>query len=202
MWPEQEKTIELLRGARNGDSLAVNRLLERHREILVRMVRSRMNRGMNRRVDASDIVQDALIVAHRRLTDYLSHSEIPFHLWLRQIVKDRLTDHYRHQHALKRDIDREQVMGNGSSVQGLSQIMDGELTPAANLMQKEFEFEFHEALNHLGEEARELILMRNFEHLTNQQVAEMLDISEAAAGMRYLRALRQLKAVLQEPPST
>ncbi len=43
--------------------------------------------------------------------------------------------------------------------------------------------------------------MRHFEHLSNQEIAQALGLSEAAAGMRYLRAMRRLRALLQEAPS-
>ncbi len=196
MWPEQDKTIDLLKNARQGDAEAVNQLMERHRKILLRMVKSRLHQGMARRVDASDIVQDALVEAHRRLSDYLENSTIPFHLWLRQLAKDRLADNYRRQLADKRNIARDQsfAFNEHSSLNGMNQIVDAELTPAANLLQKEFEMQFHQALECMNEESREVLLMRHSEQMTNQQTAEVLGVSEAAAGMRYLRALRQLKS--------
>ena len=64
MWPEPEKTDELLSGARQGDREAINRLLDRHRSALRRMVDLRMDRALSRRVDASDVVQDVLLEAN------------------------------------------------------------------------------------------------------------------------------------------
>ena len=90
MWPNQDETVELLNGAQKGDREAVDRLLDRHRNSLHRMVECRLNQGVARRVDASDIVQDALLTASRRLADYLKNPNIPFHAWLRQITRDRL----------------------------------------------------------------------------------------------------------------
>ncbi len=102
--------------------------------------------------------------------------------------------------ADKRNIALDQSLGtNGqSSVHQQNQFVDGELTPAAKLLQKEFELQFQETLNLMNEESREILLMRHSEQMTNQQVAELLGLSEAAAGMRYLRALRQLKKHLAE----
>ena len=200
MWPEQELTINLLENARQGDAEAVNQLMERHRQILVRMIQSRLHQGMNRRVDASDIVQDALVEAHRRLSDYLNQSEIPFHAWLRQLAKDRLANTYRRQLAAKRNVAQDQSVAGlqNSSLNQEFQFVDRELTPAANLMHKEFELEYQYALEKVEESSREILLMRHSEQLTNQQAAEVLGISEAAAGMRYLRALRQLKKFLSD----
>src|SRR3954454_347645 len=108
MWPDQEKTVELLAGAKQGDHDALNRLMDRHRDSLHRMVQCRLNRGVARRVDASDIVQDALLTASRRLADYLENPGIPFHAWLRQLTRGRLADVYRRELADKRDVGREQ----------------------------------------------------------------------------------------------
>jgi RNA polymerase sigma-70 factor (ECF subfamily) len=203
MWPDQDETRELLQDARRGDGEAVNRLLERHRNSLHRMVQCRLNRGMARRVDASDVVQDALLTASRRLAEYLQKPSLPFHAWLRHLARDRLADEYRRQLADKRDIAREQSVGAGqrSSLNPVAQAPDMNLTPAAMLLKKELAERFHQAVAQLPDDAQEIILMRHSEQLTNSQAAEVLGLTEAAAGMRYLRALRQLKPLLCEPPS-
>jgi len=111
MWPEASQTQELLAGAKQGNADAVNRLLERHRDALRRMVDLRMDKALARRVDASDIVQDTLVEANRRLQEYLKDPAMPFHLWLRHMARDRLIDaHRRHRVAARRSLDREQPM--------------------------------------------------------------------------------------------
>src|SRR5690606_20135944 len=102
MWPDALKTQELLLAARQGDAEAVNLLLERHRLALRRLVDMRMDPALQRRVDASDIVQDALVEANRRLRDYLQNPTMPFHLWLRHIAQDRLIDAHRRHRVAKR----------------------------------------------------------------------------------------------------
>ena len=86
MWPEPDQTLELLNNARGGDGEAVNRLLERHRESMRRMVQVRLDRAVAGRVDASDIVQDVLWEASRRLPDYIRDAKMPFHLCLRELM--------------------------------------------------------------------------------------------------------------------
>ena len=203
MWPDQEETRELLQHARHGNGDAVNRLLERHRNTLRRMVEIRLHRGVARRVDASDVVQDALFDASRRLAEYLREPRMPFHAWLRQLARDRLADAYRRQLALKRDIAREEAIPVDwhSSLDPAAQISDVELTPMALLLKRELAARFNAAVERLAEDSREIILMRHGEQLTNVQAAELLGLSEPAAGMRYLRALRQLKTLLGETPS-
>ena len=91
--------------------------------------------------------------------------------------------------------------GDRSSLDLAAQLSDQELTPAAATIRKELEERFLEALDQLDESEREIVVMRHVEHLGNGEVAEALDLSPAAAGMRYLRAIRRLKSVLTDPPS-
>jgi RNA polymerase sigma-70 factor (ECF subfamily) len=207
MWPDSSETHALLESARAGDAAACNRLLERHREALRRMIGMRMDPILQRRVDASDIVQDVLVDAHRRLAEYLQASGMPFHLWLRHLARDRLIDaHRRHRGAVRRSVDREQPMtkpyGEDQSALDLAALArDRQLTPAAAAIHHELELRFQAAIETLDEIDREVVLMRHCEQLSNQETAQALALSEPAAGMRYLRAMRRLRTLLQEPPS-
>ncbi len=202
MWPEGEKTIQLLTGVRDGDDDAMNALLERHRVAVRRMVQMRMDQAIARRVDASDVVQDVMLEASSRLQDYLQNPGMPFHLWLRQLAKDRIIDmHRRHRVAQRRSVDREQqVFSIGDDEQSVADLAtllkDADLTPGAAAIQNEFMNRFMIALNELSEDDRELIMMRHFEGLGNSEVAAALELSEAAAGMRHLRALKKLRSAL------
>ena len=53
-----------------------------------RMVEMRLDRRIQQRVDASDIVQEVMIEANRRLRTYLDDPVMPFQLWLRQMARD------------------------------------------------------------------------------------------------------------------
>lgn len=202
MWPTSDKTAELLAGAKGGDDDAVNRLLDRHRDALRRLVEMRLDRKIQRRVDVSDVVQDVLVEANRRLTDYLSNPVMPFHLWLRQIARDRIIDaHRRHRASARRSVDREQpnLAPGGvdrSTIELIAQVCDGELTPAAAATQHEMARRVEAAIGELGDQDAEIILMRHYEQLSNQEVAQALGLTEPAASMRYLRAVRRLRATL------
>ena len=202
MWPEGEQTQELLKGVAGGDPSAVNRLMDRHREAVRRMIQMRLDQAVSRRVDASDVVQDVLMEASQRLNDYMANPSMPFHLWLRQLAKDRIIDmHRRHRAAQRRSVDREQnLSGLGSDEQSAADLAallkDAELTPAAAALRKEMEERFLVALDQLEENDREIVVMRHFEHLGNSEVAEALNLSAPAAGMRYLRAIRKLRELL------
>ena len=199
MWPEAEKTQELLNLAREGDDAATGRLFERHREALRRMADMRLDPKIRQRVDASDIIQDVMIDANRRLQQYLDNPVMPFHLWLRQMTTDRIIDaHRRHRISQKRSVDLEQapvVASNldHSTINVGPQITDGELTPAAAAIRNEMQRKFEQAVEEMDELDQEIIVMRHFEKLSNQEVAQVLQLSEPAASMRYLRAMRRLR---------
>jgi RNA polymerase sigma-70 factor, ECF subfamily len=202
MWPEQPETQELLSQARNGEAEAVDRLLTAHREPLRRMIDMRLDPALAARLDASDIVQDVLLEAHRRLSDYLRDPAMPFHLWLRHIAKDHVIDaHRRHRVAQKRSLDRERpivpaALNDHSSYELAGQLLDPERTPASEAVRRELQRRLDTAIAGLNDQDREVILMRHAEQLSNQDVATALGLTEAAAAMRYLRAVRRLREAL------
>jgi RNA polymerase sigma-70 factor, ECF subfamily len=200
------ETQALLDQARRGETEAVERLLTIHREPLRRMIGLRLDPALAARVDASDVVQDVLLEAHRRLADYLRNPTMPFHLWLRHIAKDHVIDaHRRHRQAQRRSLDREQpvmpaALADHSSFELAAQLVDPELTPATAAIRHELQQRINAAVAELPEDDREIILMRHGEQLSNQEVAAALELSEAAASMRYLRAVRRLRAALLPEP--
>lgn len=207
IWPEGQKTAELLGQAKEGEDDAVEKLLDRHRDSLRRMIQLRLDQRIKQRVDVSDVVQEVLIEANRRLQDYLQNPVMAFHLWIRQIAKDRIIDaHRRHRTSAKRSIDREQTLvapGNTdrSTIELAGQLCDPQLTPAAAATQREIAQQIEKAVYRLPENDREIILMRHYEQLSNQEAAEALELTEPAASMRYLRALRRLREFLDEDMS-
>jgi RNA polymerase sigma-70 factor (ECF subfamily) len=193
----------LLDRVRGGDETALNGLLARHRDAIRRMIDRRMDRVVQHRVDASDIVQDVLLEANRRLGDYLANPTMPFRLWLRHMARDRLIDaHRRHRVAASRSVDREVSLASPpaaddrSRADAVGQIADRELTPAAAATWHELERRFAGAVERLDEADREIVLLRHFEHLSTADAAAALGLSKPAAGMRYLRAMRRLRVLL------
>src|SRR5947209_15977572 len=166
------------------------------------MIGLRLDAAIAARVDASDVVQEVLFEASRRLDDYLRDPRMPFHLWLRHIARDHVIDaHRRHRRAQRRSLDREQpllpaALSDRSSLDLAGRFIDRELTPASAAVRQEMERRLHAALADLNEDDREVILMRIFEQMANQEVAAELGLTEAAAAMRYLRAVRRLQAAL------
>ena len=207
IWPDGHQTEELLQGAKDGNTDAVERLLDHHRDSLRRMIGMRLDKRITRRVDVSDVVQDVLVEANRRLQDYLKNPVMSFHLWIRQIAKDRIIDaHRRHRVSAKRSIDREQpLVATGavdqSTMELAGQLCDPELTPAAAATRQELAIHVQGAVEELEDRDREIILMRHYEQLSNQEIAQALELTEPAASMRYLRALKRLRKLLDSNPA-
>jgi RNA polymerase sigma-70 factor (ECF subfamily) len=202
MAPDSPATQELLNRARQGDRAAIDQLLAQYRDGLRRMISLRLDPALAARLDASDVVQDVLLEAWRRLQDYLQDPHMPFALWLRHLCRDHVIDAWRrHRQAQRRSLDREQPIrpaspADQSSLELASHFVDHELTPASAAIQHELQQRVEDAIETLNEDDRRILWMKHYEHLSNQDIAQELGLTEAAASMRYLRASRRLKAAL------
>src|SRR5215471_6110054 len=108
MPPMTPDTEELLQRSQAGDRQARGMLLQRHRKRLRRLIALRLDRRLAARLDPSDIVQEVLAEADRRLDHYLQQRPLPFYPWLRQLACDRLADAHRwHVQAQRRTVKRE-----------------------------------------------------------------------------------------------
>jgi RNA polymerase sigma-70 factor (ECF subfamily) len=192
-------TDELLERTRAGDSHARGALLERHRKRLRRLVALRLDPRLAGRVDPSDVVQEVLAEANARLDDYLRRPPLPFYPWLRQIAVDCLIEqHRRHVQAEQRSVRREeQEVAERSAAELAAQLAGNEETPSTAAQRKEVQERVRAALAALTEQEREVVVLRYLEQLSAREVAAVLDISEAAAKKRALRALQRLRESLQ-----
>src|SRR5215472_9329294 len=200
------ETTRLLEQARAGDQEALNALLARHRPRLRRMVDLRLDRRLQARIDASDVIQEAYVEVVRRLHEYLSEPSYPLFLWLRLIVGERLLKLHRHHLGTQmRDAGREVSLYRGalpeaSSAALAAQLLGKHTSPTQAAVRAERMIRLQEALNALEPIDREIVSLRNLEELTLAETALALEIEEAAAAKRYVRALKRLKAVLAAMP--
>lgn len=196
----------LIEQARAGDSAAVGELFARHRSRLRRMVEMRVDHRLQARVDPSDIVQEGFGEAIARLDEYLADPKYPLFLWLRLIVGERLLKvHRQHLGTQARDAKREVSLYRGalpaaSSTALAAQLLGRFTSPTQAAMRAERVIRLQDALNALEQIDREIISLRHFEELTHAEAARTLDIEEAAAAKRYIRAMKRLKEVLTEKP--
>jgi RNA polymerase sigma-70 factor (ECF subfamily) len=162
----------------------------------------RLDPALAARLDASDVIQDVLLEASRRVSDFLRDPAMPFHLWLQLIADDHVIDAWRrHRQAQRRSLDRERPLhapglDDRSSVELAAQVLGHELTPASAAIQHELQTRLETAIETLAEDDRQIIRLKHVDQLANQEIARILGVSEPAASMRYLRAVRRLKAVL------
>src|SRR5438477_11462587 len=106
---------ELLDAARNGDEGALAVLVERHRDRLERMVRLRMDRRLQGRVDPADVVQEAYLAVRGKFPQYCADPQLPFFLWLRLEVGQKLADVHRfHLGSERRDAGHEVALHRGA----------------------------------------------------------------------------------------
>jgi RNA polymerase sigma-70 factor (ECF subfamily) len=194
---DSAETLRLLGEVRVGQPGALDQLLARHRPYLRQLVGLRFDPPLRARVDPSDVVQEAQIEAVRRLSHYLEQPALPFRLWLRQIAHDRLLM-VRRQHlgAACRTVARDVSLPDRSSLALARQLLAPGSSPSEQLSRRELTQRVHQALAQLPDADREVLLMRNFEGLSNQEVAQVLRINPGAASQRYGRALLRLRQIL------
>jgi RNA polymerase sigma-70 factor (ECF subfamily) len=203
---DAENLDHLLARAAAGDAAALAELFSRYRRRLKQMVRLRLNRRLQGRVDDSDILQEAYLEASRRLPDYLARRPLPFFLWLRHITGEKLIDAHRHHLGAKmRDAAQEVSLHRGpmpaaSSVCLAAQLLGRLTSPSQAAIKAETRLRVQEVLNGMDPMDREVLALRHFEQLTNAEVAESLGIPESTASSRYLRALKRLKEELSHLP--
>jgi RNA polymerase sigma-70 factor (ECF subfamily) len=192
----------LLDRAVTGDPEGWRALFERERERLRRMVALRLDRRLQGRIDPSDVIQEAHIEAMTRLPEYFRQPDMPFFLWLRLIVGQRLTLlHRRHLGAQARDAGREIGLYQGALPEATSAALAarllGHLTqPSEAAVRAERKIRIQTALNAMDQLDREILALRHFEQLSNGEAAQALGLSKSTASKRYIRALQRLKEIL------
>jgi RNA polymerase sigma-70 factor (ECF subfamily) len=196
---------DLLQAARAGDEAARAALVERHRPRLERMVRLRLDRRLQGRVDPADVVQDAYLAVRAKFAQH-QDDRLPFFLWLRLEVGQKLVDAHRfHLGAQMRDAGQEVSLHHGALPQvtsvSLAEQLLGRLTTASRAaMRAELKVRVQEALNSMDPQDREVLILRHFEELSNAETAQVLGIKPSAACNRYVRALKRLKSVFEGMP--
>jgi RNA polymerase sigma-70 factor (ECF subfamily) len=172
------------------------------------MVDLRMHSMIRGRVDASDIIQEAMIDASQRLPEFLDNPSVPFYVWLRALTGQRLAAAHRRNLGTKaRDAAREISLFNQPFSAATSAVIAahliGQLTSPSNAaIQEEQKIRLQVALDELEPIDREILVLRHFEELSNAEAAAVLGLRPTAANNRYIRALCRLKSVLRLTPDS
>jgi RNA polymerase sigma-70 factor, ECF subfamily len=195
-------TPELLSRARKGDGECLGELLSLYRNYLSLLASTQLERRLRPRVSPSDIVQETMLKAHRHFAQFKGHSEAEFLAWLRQILLSNLA-HFveRHLLAAKRNIRREISMEECASLAGGASAASVALgtprreSPSAEVRQREASKTLSDHLGKLSPRHRDVLLLRNIQGLSFDEIAIQFHFTPAAARMLWLRAIQKLRAI-------
>lgn len=190
----------LIARARAGDARAVEELFRRCRAYLIVLARARSPDWLQAKVDASDIVQETLLAAHRDLPCFRGETSAEWLAWLRTALGHQIAAAIRrYAGTQKRELRRERPLdpplNSLSSIPGSLQLVKGE-TPSQVLMARERELAVAEALLRLSPEHQEVIVLRNLQCLPFDEIARRMGRSRPAVQMLWMRAIRKLREVL------
>ena len=204
--PPDDRLPELLRRAGEGDPLALGELFGEHRARLRRMVQARLDRRVQGRLDPSDVLQEAYLDIAARAAEYAAKPGMPFFLWLRFLTGQRLLmTHRKHLGAKMRDVGQEVSLYHGALPQASSASLAAHLlgrltSPSQAAVRTELQLKLQEALNAMEPLDREVLTLRHFEQMSNDEAAQALGLAKSAASKRYVRALKRLRDVLATLP--
>jgi RNA polymerase sigma-70 factor, ECF subfamily len=197
---------DLLVRLEGGDERALTELFTRRQDQLRRMIRLRLDRRLQGRVDSSDVLQDVYLEVARRAAEYVAQPKMAPFLWIRFLAGQRLcTLHRHHLKVQKRDAGQEVSLRQSAMPQAnsasLAEMLLGRFTsPTRAARRAEMQLKLQEVLNAMEPLDREIIALRHFEELSNGEVAQVLGVSKTAASNRYMRALGRLKEMVAGIP--
>ncbi len=201
MPPETPPESALLARAEGGDEAALAAFFAHSRERLRRLVAIRMHPRLQGRLDASAVLQEARLDCARRYEGWVRDPQMPLYLWIRFLTAQKLTEmHRRHLGAQRRDARRELHAATGPEATAVSlagRLLGDFTSPSQAVSFEEVRVRLAAALEEMDPIDREVLTLRHFEELSNNEVAEVLAITKAGASNRYVRALKRLRDVME-----
>jgi RNA polymerase sigma-70 factor, ECF subfamily len=197
---DTQVTRRLLQQAEAGDRQAFDQLFDLYRVSLRRLISLRMDGRLKARLDPSDIVQETQLVAFRRFEDYLRRRPMPFRLWLRKTAQQQVFDAQRHHiQRHRRSLLKEEGPLNRSSILLARSLLTDHSSPSEKLARRELQRRVEAAVAKLSDLSREIVVMRNVEGLSFEEIAQVLELEAPAVRQRYGRALIKLRSKLKRP---
>ena len=193
---------QLLLAAKAGSTEALGQLLGMYHDYLTLLARLEIGRRLQSKVDASDIVQEAFLSAHRGFREFRGVTERELIVWLRQILARIISTTVRgYLGTQRRDLKLEQELMVG--LDRSSSALNGGLvlshsTPSEQAMQREQAVVLANAINRLSEHYQEVIVLHHLEGLTLSEVAQRLGRTRDGVSKIWARALIQLRRALED----
>jgi RNA polymerase sigma-70 factor (ECF subfamily) len=192
----------LLEGLRRGEPAAQAEILLRYQPWLRLLARLQLDRRFQGKFDASDLVQLTMLEACRALPQFRGTTEAELTAWLRQVLAHALAHEIRrYQGTERRDLDRE-VSLEHSLAQSSQQLGDmlaaSGSSPSQQAARREQEVILAEVLARLPDDHREVIVLRNLQGLSHEEVAKRMQRNPGAVRMLWVRALARLREELRQ----
>lgn len=180
----------------SNDSSSSDLELENYRSYLRVLARMQLNPRLARKVDASDMVQQTLMQAHRAIEQFRGDSPAAMAAWLRQILARNLAHAARDFTREKRDVNRERSLEAGlanSSMCLERWLASDESTPSVKLARSERLLELGRAVERLPEDQRQAVILHYFQHESLAEIGERLERSPSAVAGLLHRGLKKLR---------
>lgn len=187
---------QLLRLAREGEENALGRLMEMYRSYLTLCSRLQIDRRLQGKVDASDLVQETFLQAHRAFGEFRGSTEAELLQWLRRILVSRVVKLVRRFYGTQRRdvrLERELVEDLDRSSQMVGSLVLSQSSPSEKAARREQAVLLADALAELPADFREVIILRHLEELSFSQVAQRMGRSEDSVKKIWARALAALR---------
>jgi RNA polymerase sigma-70 factor (ECF subfamily) len=181
------------------ESLAeLGSLFQEHRLRLLAVVQRRLDPALAVRLDAEDILSDAFLRARGKWSKFKAQSALTPFAWLYRIVLDCLMEAWRHANRACRNPLQEMPFPDGSSAQlGLGLVGSG-TSPSAAAARQELQQSMQQVLGFLKDMDRQVLWLRHADQLSFAEIGMVLNLTENAVTVRYVRALRRLKDLWQQ----
>ena len=187
--------------ARDGRRDALASLFAAHEGKLRRWVEHRIDPRLRGRLSPSDVLQEVYLAADQRLEHFRGLAGMPFWVWIRLLSEQRLIDvHRRHLGAQARDAGQEVSLDRDNSTDLAARLAGDFTSPSGAAVRRETLDLLVVAIEAMDPLDREVLSLRHFEEMGNDEVARALGIPEGTASKRYVRALARLRAVLEKVP--
>ena len=201
---EPSEIADLIRRARQGDAESRERLFALLRSYLGFAARAQLESWLKVKVDASDLVQQTMLEAHRDFDRFQGGSEGQLLAWLRKILLHNVADFVRHYRGTaKRQVRREVPFGNPAAsgpLVGAPEPAAPGATPSQEFLRRDNELRLVDALEKLPPDYQEVILLRNLQRLPFSEIAEQMGRSRPAVQMLWKRAIDKLRDVMEDEP--